>query len=320
MLSSIDPVVLFFVLGLIAGLAKSGLKIPAGFFNTISIYLLLAIGVKGGIEMAHVDFLEFIKPALGTLLLGCITTLLAFGIIRKWGKMDITNAIAIAAHYGSVSAVTFAVAVSYLEQAGIAFEEYSVVLLVLLEIPSIAIAVVLAECFIYKKEKDVPIRKLLHEVFLGKSILLLLGGLGIGFFIARTGNEQLNFFFLDLFKGFLALFILEMGVLTAERLSALKKVGLFLVGFGLLFPLLGASIGLIVGYFSGLSLGGAILLATMAASASYIAAPAAMKITLPSANPGYSLTAALGITFPFNILIGIHVYRLMAEQVWLWMA
>lgn len=320
MLSSIDPVVLFFVLGLVAGLAKSGLKIPADFFNTISIYLLLAIGVKGGIEMAHVNLAEFVKPALGTLLLGCITTVLAFGIIRKWGKMDAANAIAIAAHYGSVSAVTFAVAVSYLEQAGIPFEEYSVVLLVLLEIPSIAVAVILAEWLVHKKGKDVPLRKLLHEVFFGKSILLLLGGLGIGFFIARTGNEQLNFFFLDLFKGFLALFILEMGVLTAERLSELKKVGLFLIGFGLLFPLLGASIGLLIATFSGLSLGGAILLATMAASASYIAAPAAMKITLPSANPSYSLTAALGITFPFNVLIGIQLYRFMAERLWVFLA
>lgn len=320
MLDSIDPVLLFFLLGLIAGLAKSGLKIPADFFNTISIYLLLAIGVKGGIEMANLDFSEFIKPALGTLLLGLITTLLAFGIIRKWGKMDTTNAIAIAAHYGSVSAVTFAVAVSYLEQFGIPYEEYSVVLLVLLEIPSIAIAVVLAELLVHKKEKDVPIKKLVHEVFLGKSILLLLGGLGIGFFIARTGNEQLNFFFMDLFKGFLALFILEMGVLTAERLSDFKKVGLFLVGFGILFPLLGASIGLTIAYFSGLSLGGAILLATMGASASYIAAPAAMKITLPNANPTYALTAALGITFPFNVLIGIPIYRFMADHFWTFVA
>ncbi len=312
-MSSLDPVVLFFVLGVVAGLVKSGLKIPVDFFNTVSIYLLLAIGVKGGIEIAHVGLMELARPALVVLGLGVLLTFIAFVIVRKIGKWDLANAISLAAHYGSVSAVTFAVAISYLEELKIPFEEYSVALLVFMEIPAIAVAAFLTEILIRKDKARVPVKRLLHEIFLGKSILLLMGGLAIGAFIAYSGNEQLNFFFIDLFKGFLALFILEMGVLTAERFGECKKAGRFLVVFGILFPLFAAVLGIYAASLAGLSYGGSILLATLAASASYIAAPAAIKITLPEANGALALTAALGVTFPFNILFGIRIYHAMVE-------
>ncbi len=313
MLNSLDPVVLFFILGVVAGLVKSGLKIPVDFFNTVSIYLLLAIGVKGGIEIAHVGLLELARPAAVVLGLGILLTFLAFFVVRKLGKWDLPNAISLAAHYGSVSAVTFAVAVSYLEELKIPFEEYSVALLVFMEIPAIAVGAFLTEILLRKEKSSVPLKKLLHEIFLGKSILLLLGGLVIGSFIAYSGNEQLNFFFIDLFKGFLALFILEMGVLTAERFGECKKAGKFLILFGIIFPLFASVLGIYAASLAGLSFGGSILLATLAASASYIAAPAAMKITVPEANGALPLTAALGITFPFNILVGIRIYHLFAE-------
>lgn len=305
-MSLIDPVVLFFILGAVATLMRSGLRVPEDFYNVLSIYLLLSIGIKGGIELYKTNLSNFIFPAIGTILLGALITIVGFIILLKLGKFDKINAISIATHYGSVSAVTFAVVITYLNDLHVYYEEYMTVLLVFLEIPAIVVGVFMAAML--QKQKDTRILELAREVFFGKSILLLVGGLGIGFFTAYTGNKQLNFFFFDLFKGFLAIFMLEMGVVASARFKDLKKVGLFLLSFGLLMPILSALIGAVVGNLVGLSIGGTSILATMAASASYIAAPAAMKLALPQANATYSLTAALGITFPFNILIGIKLY------------
>lgn len=302
----LDPVVLFFVLGAFAGLVKSGLRIPLAFYNTLSIYLLLSIGIKGGIELFDHPASEIIWPAIGTICLGAIITLIAFQILFRLGGFDKTNAVAIATHYGSVSAVTFAVVLSYLQDRGLPYEKYVTVLLVLLEIPSIAVGIFLARWT--ERDESFSMKKLLHEVFLGKTILLLLGGLMIGLVTAYTGNKQLNFFFFDLFKGFLAIFMLEMGVVASQRFPDLKKVGVFLILFGIGMPIISALVGIAVAILTGLSVGGAIVLATMAASASYIAAPAAMKIALPKANPTFYLTASLGISFPFNIIAGIPLY------------
>ncbi|MBY0434202.1 MAG: sodium-dependent bicarbonate transport family permease [Cyclobacteriaceae bacterium] len=190
------------------------------------------------------------------------------------------------------------------------------VLLVLLETPAIAAGVAMAKIQAFKQEMNW--KKLLNEIFLGKSVLLLTGGLAIGCFTAYTGNKQLNFFFFDLFKGFLAIFMLEMGIVASQRFGDLKKVGLFLIGFSIVMPILSASLGIVMGLITGLSMGGTVVLATMAASASYIAAPAAMRIALPEANPTYSLTAALGITFPFNVVLGIQLYHWMTTLVFGW--
>lgn len=311
LMNFLDPVILFFILGVIAQIVKSDLKIPDDFYNTISIYLLLAIGIKGGIELYNTGISSIIFAGIGTIVLGPLITLLAFSILRFIIKFNKVDSIAIAAHYGSCSAVTFAVVTDYLRSTLIPYEEFSTLLLVLFEIPGIAAAILLAK--IDTKSKF-DIKSLLHDVFLGKSILLLAGGLFIGIFIGYTATKQLNFFFIDLFKGFLALFMLEMGIITAKRLGDLKKVGIPLLIFGILFPVLASILGIITGMICGLSPGGTIVLATLAASASYIAAPAAVQIILPTANPTLYLTLALGITFPFNILFGIQIYTYMVQK------
>lgn len=303
----LDPVVCFFLLGALAGLVRSDLKVPLAFYNTLSIYLLLSIGIKGGIELYKADFSQIFFPALVTVFLGILITSLAFLILSRILNFNRANAAAIAAHYGTVSAVTFAVVNSYLHDLNFEYEEFMTVLLVFLEIPGIATAI-----FIYKtghnKTEKTQWGKLFHEIMFGKSMLLLIGGLFIGMITAFTGNKQLNFFFFDLFKGFLSIFMLEMGIVASARFADLRKVGIRLVGFGILMPILSASLGVFAGLLCGLSEGGTVILATMAASASYIAAPAAMKMAVPEANSTYYLTAALGVTFPFNLVIGIPLY------------
>ncbi len=302
----LDPVVLFFILGAVAGLLKSDLRVPQSFYNTISLYLLISIGIKGGIELYHSDAESVVIPILATLLLGVIITNLAKFMLDKTNKFNAADAISIATHYGSVSAVTFAVVISYVKSQGIAYENYMTVLLVMLEIPAIITGVILAAKASNKANNNIGV--IIKEVFLGKSILLIVGGIFIGYTVGYTDNKQINFFFFDLFKGFLCLFMLEMGIITSERIKDLKKVGLTLIAFGVVMPLISATLGILTGVFCGLSQGGTTILAAMAASASYIAAPAAMRLALPEANPTFSLTAALGITFPFNVILGIPLY------------
>jgi uncharacterized protein len=311
MQSLLDPVVLFFLLGALGGVLKSDLRIPESFYNTLSIYLLLSIGIKGGIELYNNDMENIVWPMAGTVLLGMLVTLIAFFILFKSRKFNKVDAVAIATHYGSVSAVTFAVVLSYLDHRTVQYEEYVTVLLVMLEIPAIAVGIFLAKW--NRGSKTFNIKALLHEVFLGKTILLLVGGMLIGLVITYTGNKQVHFFFFDLFKGFLAIFMLEMGVVASQRFSDFKKAGVFLFIFALIMPVIGALLGIGMALLTGLSVGGAVVLATMSASASYIAAPAAMRIALPDANLSYCLTASLGITFPFNILFGIPLYFHMAQ-------
>lgn len=311
-----DPVILFFVLGLAGTLLKSDIKIPEPFYNVLSIYLLVAIGMKGGIELYNSDIQYLYIPAVGTILLGIITTLIAFGILVLSRKFDLTNAIAIAMHYGSVSAVTYAVVTNFLEIQKVSYEQYSTVLLVLLEVPAIIVGGSLARFLVNKNKSESHIKEMIHEIFLGKSVLLLIGGLIIGYYMAYSNNFKLNIFFADLFRGFLSLFLLEMGIVTGAQLSGLKKVGIFLGLFGIFMPLISASVGIIGGKLFGLSLGGSVVLGTMCASASYIAAPAAVQMILPKANPTFYMTASLGITFPFNIIFGIQIFYWMAKLIY----
>ncbi len=311
--SLLDPVILFFILGALGGIVKSDLRIPQSFYETLSIYLLLSVGIKGGIELYKNNITHVLLPAIGTILLGILITLIAFVILYKLGKFNRINSVAIATHYGSVSAVTFAVVLSYLDHRFIQYEDYVTVLLVMLEIPSIGVGIFLARW--ENSNKAFNLKKLLHEIFLGKTIFLLVGGLFIGIVIAYTGNKQVHFFFFDLFKGFLSIFMLEMGIVASQRFSDLKKVGIFLLVFAIVMPIISAVLGLLTAKILGLSVGGATVLATMAASSSYIAAPAAIRIALPQANMTYCLTASLGITFPFNILIGIPLYFELAQWI-----
>ena len=215
-----------------------------------------------------------------------------------------------AAHYGSVSVVTFAVGAAYLANLGVDYEGYMVVFLVLLEFPALMIGVWLAR----RGQGESNLGKVLHEVFAGKSIVLLVGGLLIGWLAGADGLKPLDKVFFDLFKGLLAIFLLEMGLVAASRIGDLRRAGAFLLGFAVVMPLFAGTLGALTASLLGLSVGGAALLATLYASASYIAAPAAMRIAVPEANPALSIGAALGITFPFNLVIGIPAYYWLASQ------
>ncbi|PKO58316.1 MAG: sodium-dependent bicarbonate transport family permease [Betaproteobacteria bacterium HGW-Betaproteobacteria-19] len=302
-----DAIALFFVLGFVARLARSDLKLPAQLYEALSIYLLLAIGLKGGMELAKQAPMEVLPQALAVIALGVVIPLIAFPILYKLGRLDRFNAAAIAGHYGSVSVVTFAVAVDYLAARNVPYEAYLPLFLVLLEMPGIAIGVLLAR--LGGQWREIRWGTLLHEIFLGKSMVLLAGGLLIGWAAGPKGLEPLEPFFFDLFKGALCLFLLEMGLVAAAQAGALRSSGVFLAVFAIGMPIVSAVLGAVLGTAIGLSAGGTLLLATLAASASYIAAPAAMRIAIPEANPGLSITAALVITFPFNLLIGIPLYH-----------
>lgn len=308
-----DAIALFFVLGFLARLARSDLKLPAQLYEALSIYLLLAIGLKGGMELARQDPLAVLPQASAVIVLGILIPLIAFPILYKLGRFDRFNAAAIAGHYGSVSVVTFAVAVDYLIARDIPYEAYLPLFLVLLEMPGIAVGVLLAR--LGGNMREVRWGSLLHEIFLGKSMVLLAGGLLIGWAAGPEGLKPLQPFFFDLFKGALCLFLLEMGLVAAGQAGALRTSGLFLAGFALGMPIVSALLGIVLGAAIGLSAGGTLLLATLAASASYIAAPAAMRIAVPEANPGLSITAALVITFPFNLLLGIPLYHRLVSLI-----
>lgn len=308
----LSPIILMFVLGVIASLVRSDLKLPEPIYNILAIYLLLAIGLKGGVELNKTPLNEFIGPALVTLFLGILTPIIAYNILRKLGRFDRINASAIAAHYGSISAVTFIVAISFATLTGRTAEGFMPALVAILEVPAIVVALMIA---FTKEKKAGSWQEALHEVITGKSIILLLGGLIIGWIAGPDKFEPISPFFETGFQGALGLFLLEMGIITARRLEGLKEVGGFLIAFGIFVPILHGLIAVFMGQWAGLSLAGSAVLAAMVSSASYIAAPAAVRIALPEANPTFYLTASLGITFPFNITVGIPLYFAFAEWI-----
>jgi len=304
----LDPVIWFFVLGVAAGAARADLRLPGAIYEFVSTVLLLAIGLKGGVELAR-DTGALPVTELGSiLLLGFVLPLPAFAIAHYVGRLDRADAASLAAHYGSVSVGTFAVVVSYLATRGITFEARAPVWVVLLEVPAILAGILLARGL----SGDVAWRHLMRELFLGRSIVLLLGGLAIGWLAGPEGSGSIEPLFFDLFKGILALFLLEMGLIAAAQLPTLRQHGLFIVLFGVAVPVAFAFVGAGLGHVLGLSPGGITVLATLAASASYIAAPAAIRTAVPEANPALSLTAALAVTFPFNIVVGIPLYERIA--------
>lgn len=307
-----EPVVLFFVLGAVAGLLRSDLKLPTALYEALSIYLLLAIGLKGGVELARHPLTAMLPQVLMAVVVAMAIPLLAFPVLRYLGKMSSADAASIAAHYGSVSVVTFAIGSSYLMQLNQPFEGYMAVFLVMLEFPALLIGVVLAR----RGQGPSPWGELLSEVFLGKSVFLLLGGLVIGSIAGPDGIKTISPLFVDLFKGVLAFFLLEMGLVAAGRISDLRRFGPFIIAFALITPVVSGVLGVMTGWLIGLSIGGTMLLATLYASASYIAAPAAMRIAVPEANPALSIGASLGITFPFNLLLGIPLYYWMATTIY----
>lgn len=304
-MTTVDPVLLFFILGLTAGLLRSELRLPAAVYELVSMLLLLAIGLKGGIELVKQPFGTLTLQALAVMAMGVLLPLIAFPVLRFAGHLKRADAASIAAHYGSVSVGTYAVAAAYFTSHQIDFEPHMPFLLAVLEIPAILVGILLARGF----SREMRAGQIAHEVFLGKGIVLLVGGLLIGWIAGPEGIAPVKPLFFDLFKGVLALFLLEMGLITATQFGSLRRDGLFLILFGIGMPLFSSLIGMALGYGMGFSPGGTAMLATLAASASYIAVPAAMRISVPEANPTLALAASLGVTFPFNVVVGIPLYH-----------
>jgi len=302
--------VLVFILGFIGARFKSDLRIPESIYQLISIYLLLGIGLKGGHALKDVSFQEIIKPSLATLLVGSLIPFLAFYVLKTIKYLSVSQRGALAAHYGSTSLVTFSAAVLYLENNSIFFEGYSTALLTIMEVPGLVVGIYLSS---QKYKANISWGKTFQEILLGKTVLLLVGGLFVGFLATDSGYQKVSPFFVDLLNGFLVLFLLQLGYLAGNQLNEVFKAGFGLVLFAIIFPIFAGLIGAIAGFLAGMSYGGTALLAVLAASASYIAAPAAVSIALPKEKLGLALTCSIGITFPFNLVFGIPIYLAMAN-------
>jgi hypothetical protein len=306
----LSPMVLAFVLGFVAILVKSDLKLPDGLYASLSIYLLFAIGLKGGVALSQASISDLWGPALATLAISAITPALAYGVCRRLGRLDRTDSAAMAAHYGSVSAVTFIAATTFAQMNGLHPEGFLPALVAVLEVPAILIALWL----VLRKGNSQSLGPLLHELVTGRAIVLLVGGLLIGLVATPAGMKQVEPLFGDLFKGALTIFLLEMGLVAGAKVPEIKQHAAFLLLFGTLVPLVNGALGAAAGTLAGLSPGGAGVLGAMAASASYIAAPAAVRAMLPQARPSLYLTGAIAVTFPFNLVVGIPVYLELAKR------
>lgn len=317
--SLLVPAILFFALGMFACLIKSDLKFPPDMHKMIVIYLLIGIGLHGGKALAGSDMGSAIPAVWAALAFGIGLPIVAYIILRWLGKIDPLNAAAISAHYGSVSAGTYMTAVAFLGGIGVTYEAYPVIMLAIMESPAIMIGLVLAGYSrkimggATKADKGMY-KHLLIEAFTNGSILLLFGSMAIGWVVSDPSYKKIEPFFELIFMGALCIFLCDMGMEAGKRLSEFKSVGVFLVGFGIAMPLIGAACGLFVGHFLlGYSVGGITLVTVLAASCSYIAVPPAMRLAIPEANPSFYLTLSLGCTFPFNVVVGIPMYYAAAQ-------
>lgn len=303
-----NPALLFFILGFIAVRLNSDLRIPENSSKFISIYLLFSIGFKGGQELAHSELdMEIIWSVVLGIFSAILIPVYSFFFLKR--KLSIENSGAIAAAYGSVSAVTFVTTISFLELQNISFSGHMVAVMALMEAPAIIVGVILIRLFSTKKEiKDHSIFKILKHSVTNGSVLLIIGSLIIGFVASEQQAMGIKPFTTDIFKGFLAIFLLDMGISSGKKLKDLTKFGRFTFLFAIIIPLLNGCIMAILSQFFLSEIGDRLLLSILAASASYIAVPAAMKISVPSANPGLYIPMAIAITFPINITIGIPIY------------
>lgn len=296
-----SPPVLAFVLGLIAVGLRSKLEIPPQIFSALSIYLLLAIGIKGGVGLRQADPANIALPIALAVTVGLLIPIAAFSALKVLTPLTQIDRGAIAAHYGSTSLVTFTAGLMFVESLGFETEGFLPTLLAIMEIPGLIVGLVLAR----KASTQQSWGPLMHEVLTGKSILLLVGGLAIGYVSGQAGYDRVEPFFGGLFVGVLTLFLLQLGIQAGSHLKELPQAGWGLLVFGLAFPLATGLAGVVLANGIGITTGGAAVFGILCASASYIAAPAAVKLSLPEANPGFYLTTSLGITFPFNLIVGI---------------
>jgi len=312
----LNPPVLAFFLGILAVLLKSDLDIPAPLPKLFSLYLLFSIGFKGGVELVKSGISqEVLLTVAAAMLMSAIVPIYTFFILRI--KLDSYNAAAIAATYGSISAVTFITAGSFLTALGIEFDGYMVAALALMESPAIIIGLILVNLFTaHQQKRDFSWSEVLKEACLNSSVFLLVGSLIMGVLTGEHGGEVLKPFTQDMFYGVLTFFLLDMGLVAARRIKDLQKTGAFLIFFAILVPIVNAGIGLLIAKFIGMSQGDSLLFSVLCASASYIAVPAAMRLTVPEANPSLYVSTALGVTFPFNIIVGIPLYLYGINMLW----
>ncbi|MCC6142755.1 MAG: sodium-dependent bicarbonate transport family permease [Candidatus Hydrogenedentes bacterium] len=299
--------ILFFFLGVAASLVRSDLNIAQPVAHFLSLYLLLSIGFKGGVELSH----SGLGPAVLVVLVVAIIAAFAipiwsFFILRR--KLSVEDAGAVAACYGSISAVTFITAISFLNQTHEPFSGFMVACMALMESPAIISGVLLVRYMGHSEGQQAAWRSLLHEALFNGAVVVLIGSLVIGYITGDHGWQEMEPLVGTPFKAVLAVFLLDMGLVAAKRLHHLRRTGPFLIGFGIVIPVLHAALGITVAHFLGLSPGDALLMAVLFGSASYIAVPAAMRIAIPQSNPGIFLPMSLGVTFPFNIIVGIPLY------------
>ena len=315
----LNPPILFFFLGMLAVFLKSDLSIPQPLPKLFSLYLLIAIGLHGGYELSKSGLdVNVLKALLLAMFMATLVPIYTYFILRR--KLDIYNAIAVAATYGSISAVTFITGITYLQTMGVEYGGYMVAAMTLMESPAIVIGLVFAALFAKDKnngkESKTDWKEILRESFLNPSVYLLIGALVIGVLTGEKGWTSMEPLFGALFKGILAFFLLDMGLVAAKRIYELKKLGYFLIAFAILMPIFNATVAMGLGYYFEISKGDAFLLALLSGSASYIAVPAAMRLSVPEANPGIYLPLSLAITFPFNISIGIPLYYFLINLLW----
>ena len=320
----LTPIILFFLFGIIAARIKSDLKIPEAISEFLPIYLLAAIGLHGGIEMRKTGFEEMLVPMLVAIGLSLLFTLNHYQILRRLGKFNIFDSYALASTYGAVGAVTFSVGLSFLKNQGVTSEGYLAAILAVLEPVAFILAIFLTNMAVSKqirtkkqsfsgdkvsdidmgmKETKTKLSQVLKESITGKAIVILLGSIVIGYIIGEEGFEPISIVFDDLFTGAIVIFMIEMGIIAGQRLEDIKKVGVFLTSFAIIMPTINGIIGVLVSTALGLSLGGAVMFGLLLASASFIAAPAVLRHAIPQANPSLYITSALGITFPYNIIV-----------------
>ncbi len=306
----LTPMVLAFALGVVGARIGSDLRLPDAIYSGLSIYLIFAIGLKGGSALSEASLLEVSGPALVALGIGAMTPVWCFAILRTLGGFTVVDSAAVAAHYGSISIVTFIAGVTYLDSLSVPYEGFMPAFAALLEIPGIVVALLLAH---RASDSESGMMEGLRETLTGRSVVLLVGGLVIGILSGPPGLAKVAPFFVEPFQGALALFMLEMGRLAASRLQDLRSSGAFLLAFAIVIPILQGLLGVVAGSWAGLSEGGAFALGLLAASGSYIAAPAAVRLSLPEANPSLYLTPVLAITFPFNLTVGIPLFHTFAR-------
>lgn len=307
-----NPTLLFFVLGIIAAVIKSDLEIPAPSVKFISLYLLFSIGFKGGQELEHSEFnAEIVYSLILGIIIATIIPFYSFFLLKK--RVGVSNAGAIAAAYGSVSAVTFVAAVTFLDMQSIPFGGHMVAVMALMEFPAIVVGFSLIMKFDKSGERGPSLGSILRHAISNGSVLMIMGSLIIGIIADSKQAEGIKPFTTDIFKGFLAIFLLEMGMITAKRFAAFRKNGIYVFLFAILIPCLNGSLVAYASQFITESVGNRFIFAILAASASYIAVPAAMRLAAPKSDPGLYIPMALGVTFPFNITLGMPLYYMIIQ-------